>query len=291
MNRYFMDRYLRRDPIKYSFKYKTKCTGCSNCLSQARLVNELDDITKNGLKSAKKIKNEASAESSSFLRIFYKKFFKLNPILSKEALEELKVNTQLKKEQLKSLIEKSKKTNENCNKVFTNELKQVQVISNINEPYIDSSNEINSSIATVIVKDPEFNRKDMFLANKKHLTEFEIKKLVSPTSLDKNHSTENYFAIEIDGEIYKLNNKPDNDLSIRVEFIENCINLLQFDQELSDSIKINYLQKIFSLSQRTLNEAFYGKPGSKNENSIEMPPILPFEKLYLDYWKLSRSAN
>ncbi len=288
-----MDRYLRRDPIKYSFKYKTKCTGCSKCLDQTRLVNELDDITKNGLKSTKQINNEAShsAEKSSLLRILYKKFFKLNPILSKEALEELKVNTQLKKEQLKSLIEKSKKTNESCNKVFTNELKQVQVISNINEPYVDSSDEINSSIATVIVKDPEFNRKDMFLANKKHLTEFEIKKLVSPTSLDKIHSTENYFAIEIDGEIYKLNNKPDNDLSIRVEFIENCINLLQFNQELSDSIKINYLPKIFSLSQRTLNEAFYGKRDNKNENSIEMPPILPFEKLYLDYWKPSESAN
>ena len=287
-----MDRYLRRDPIKYSFKYKTKCTGCSNCLNQSQLVNELNDITKNGLTSTKKTETVQSTENSSLLRIFYKKFFKLNPVLSKEALEELKVNTQLKKENLKNLIEKSKKINENCNKIFTNELKQVQIISNINEPYIDPNDEVNSSIATVIVKDPEFNRKDMFLANKKYLTEFEIKKLASPTSLDKKHSTENYFAIEIDGEIYKLNNRPENDLSIKVELIENCINLLQFDQALSDSIKSNYLAKIFSLSPSTLNKEFFAVSVKDSEKSnIEMPPILPFEKFYLDYWKPSRSTN
>jgi hypothetical protein len=203
-------------------------------------------------------------------------------------LEELRVNTQLRKEHLKNLIEKSKKTNENCNKAFTNELKQVQIISNINEPCLDAKEEINSSIATVIVKDPEFNKKDMFLANKKHLTEFEIKKLVSPTSFDRKHSTENYFALEIDGEIYKLNNKPENDLSIKVELIENCINLLQFDQALSDSIKPNYLPKIFSLSERTLKENFYDKNDGQTR-TIEMPPLLPFEKFYFDYLKPSRS--
>ena len=287
MNRYLMDRYLRRDPLKYQFTYKTKCAGCSNCLNQTDLTNDLNDLTKNGLTSTQtsKINNE----NASLLRKFYAKFFKLKPIQSKQVLEELKINTQLRKDHLKTQIEKSKKANENCNKMFTSELKQVQIISNINEPYTDASDEINSSIATVIVKDPEFNKKDMFLANKKHLTEFEIKKLNSSSTLDKEHSTQNYLALEIDGEIYKLNNKPENNLSIKVELIENCIHLIKFDQELSDSIKVNPLPKIFSLSKRTLNEYYFNK--TSDESSVEMPPILPFEHFYLNFWRPNKASD
>ena len=275
-----MDRYLRRDPIKYRFTYKVKCTGCSKCLHQAELNAELTDLIKNGLNA--KTKTADSNENRSFLRVFYKKLFKMSPVLSKEALNDLKLKTQLKKEQLANLIEKSKLSNENCGKIFSNELKHVQIISNINEPYNDPSQEINSSIATVIVKDPEVNAKDMFLANKKHLTQFEIKKLHSPTCRDKEHATENYLALDIDGEIYKLDNKEANDLTVNVEIVENCIQLLKFDQELSDSIKANPLPKVFGLSQRTLNEYFFAK---KSDESKQMPAILPFEKFYLNYWR------
>ena len=190
MNRYLMARYLHRDPLNYRFTYKCKCTGCSKCLNQLQLQNELNDLVKNGLNSSDKANTDTN-ESKSFLKTFYKKFFNIKPILSKEALNEIKLKTQLKKEKLSKLIEKSKSSNDNCNKIFSKELKQVQIISNINEPYNDPSEEINASIATVIVKDPEFNKKDMFLADKKHLTQFEIKKLHTPDCHDKMHSTQN----------------------------------------------------------------------------------------------------
>ena len=95
--------------------------------------------------------------------------------------------------------------------------------------------EINTKyIDTVVVKDPQFNPKDMFLASRKQLKEYELKKLNSG-GLDKKYSSFNYFAIEIDGEIYKLHNSPEDDLHIHVELIENCINLLK-----SLIINLNY---------------------------------------------------
>lgn len=280
MNRYFMERFLRRNPIKYEFSYKLKCIGCSKCLNKAELEKELNEVKNNYLGQKVEAKSDAN---SSLLRVVYKKFFKIQPKLSKEAIEEAKQKKQLKIDKLSKLIEKASINNDDCNKMHKTFLTQVQLISNINDPYDAESKhvEINnetSSIDTVIVKDPEFNAKDMFLAQKKELKEFELKKLGS-TGLDKDNPALGFFAIEIDGEIYKLNNKPENHLSINVEVIENCINLLKFDEELSNSIKASPLPNIFNLSKRTLNEVFFGPSPDTNE----MPPILPFEKLYLKY--------
>jgi hypothetical protein len=284
MNRYFMERYLRRDPIMYRMSYKAKCLGCSKCLNKLELQNDLNNLVKNGLNSDND-RSQTNETSTSFLKMFYKKFFQLKPILSKEALEQKKAIAQLKKAKFSDLIEKSKETNEMCGKTFSNDLKQVQIISNINEPYYDSKDDINTcSIGTVIVKDPLHNSKDMFLAKKKHLTQFEIKKMTNLSSRDKDYSTEDYFALEIDGEIYKLNNKPGNDLKVNVELIENCINILQFDEDLSNSIKANAIPKIFLLSSRTLNEYFF----QNSKSVLKMPPILPFEHFYLNYWKPDR---
>lgn len=67
MNRYFMDRYLRRDPIKYEFNYRVKCPGCSKCLSPANLQRELNQLVNS------KAQNSNRPSSSSLLRLFYNK--------------------------------------------------------------------------------------------------------------------------------------------------------------------------------------------------------------------------
>ncbi len=124
------------------------------------------------------------------------------------------------------------------------------------------------------------------MASKKYLKEYELKKLNS-VGRDKEKASFDYFAIEIDGEIYKLNNKPEKNLKIHVELVENCINLIKFDSELSHSVKSTYLQKIYLLSRRTLEEYFLNKKTVDKDDNREMPTILPFEKFYLNYWKPS----
>lgn len=68
LNRYFMDRYLRRDPIKYEFSYRCKCDGCSRCLDVANLRKELLELN-----SKQSTSTSGGPASSSLLRLFYNK--------------------------------------------------------------------------------------------------------------------------------------------------------------------------------------------------------------------------
>lgn len=164
------------------------------------------------------------------------------------------------------------------------ELKQVQVISNINEPDFDDPNSFNQStcIDTAIVKDPELNAKDMFLAQRKCLKEFEIKKIYKKNS--NINSFHHKFSVEIDGEIYKLNNNPENDLHMKVEHMEKCINIIKYDPN-SSKIKANYWPNIYLITPRTFEDEYYAQnPTAQRGPLADMPPILPFEKFYLKFW-------
>ena len=274
MNKYFSQRFLRRNPFKYEFTYKLKCPGCSKCLNKEKLVQELNSLTTGN--------NETTNRDPHLMHTLFKQITKITHVKKKEDLVELKKRI----EQLNRLIAKSDNQNPDCDKEHKTLLTQVQIYSNINNPLEDLTDlsACNKHIDTVIVKDPEFNPKDMFLANKKYLKEFELKKF-GTISRDADKASFNYFAIEIDGEIYKLNNKPEENLKIHVELVENCINLVKFDSELSNSVKATYLQKIYLLSRRTLEEYFLNKKTLDKSDNKEMPPILPFEKFYLNYWK------
>lgn len=113
----------------------------------------------------------------------------------------------------------------------------------------------------------------MWLARKRELAEFEIKK---SNANSKNlkfkrlaDNLDNWFCIEIDGEIYKLNNQPGHELKIRVEHLEKHIQLLKTDQEFSKSVQVNFWSQIYK----------------KQKSNDDMPPIRPFENLYIDFSK------
>lgn len=266
MNRYFMDRYLRLDPIKYEFRYKNKCFGCSKCLNEESIKKNLDDLL-----------NPPKEKSASFVQSIIKK---IAPSAKKESEEaSLKKEKQIKK--LKALLQSSRAENPDCNRDLFTELKQVQIISNINQPDFEDPEfyEQPSFIDTVIVKDPEINVKDMFLAQRKNLVEFEIKKIYKKQA--NLNSFHHKFSVEIDGEIYKLNNNPENDLHMKVEHLEKAINLIKYDPS-SSKIEANFWPNIYLISQKTFEDNFYDDDQKK---SNDMPPILPFEKFYLKFWK------
>lgn len=269
MNKYFSERFLRRNPFTYNFTYKLSCDGCSNCLNKEKLQKELLELTTGKVES----------QNSSLMHVLIKKITKITHVKKKEDLVELKRRI----EKLSKLIEFADNKNIDCDKIQQTSLKQVQIYSSINNPNEDEYQENHKHIDTVVVKDPEFNQKDMFLASRKYLKEFELKK--NSNLVDKEKKGFNYFAIEIDGELYKLHNLPEDDLKIHVELVENCINLIKFDSELSHSVKSTYLQKIYLLSRRTLEEYFLKKKTLDKSDNKEMPPVLPFEKFYLNYWK------
>ncbi|CAF0855269.1 unnamed protein product [Brachionus calyciflorus] len=268
MNRYFMDRYLRRDPIKYELIYKNKCFGCSNCLNQDEIRKNLELLT-----------NPPKEKSPSLVHSLFKKIV---PPVKKES-EDALLKKQKEIYKLTNLLEKSQNLNPDCNKNLTCEMNQVQVISNINQPDFEDPDffEQASCIDTVIVKDPELNAKDMFLAQRKDLTEFEIKKIYKKSATL--NSFHHKFSVEIDGEIYKLNNNPENDLHMKVEHLEKCINLIKYDPS-SSKIEANYWPNIYLISQKTFEDNFNLNESQKSKLR-DMPPILPFEKFYLKFWK------
>ena len=49
MNRYFMARHLRRQPINFKLDYKLKCNGCSNCLNEIELKTKLNNLNIYGI--------------------------------------------------------------------------------------------------------------------------------------------------------------------------------------------------------------------------------------------------
>ena len=186
------------------------------------------------------------------------------------------------------LIEKSKLVNADCNQVHEANLVQTQLIANINEPDPDAAASVSadsiydsgdeSGIATVLVRDPDFNAKAMFLADKRYLKEFEIRKLPSPAKFVEKGQTES-FAIDIDGEIYKLDNRPETKLSIQVEYLEKCIHLLTHDPK--QTLKIN--------SNREANLYLWRRNNKDRHHNThlgmdDLPKLQPFERLYLDYW-------
>jgi hypothetical protein len=124
------------------------------------------------------------------------------------------------------------------------------------------------------------------LADKKLLKEFTVRKYNDAMQWSPSFNS-NRFAIEIDGEIYKLNNKPENDLIVRVEHIEKCINLIKHDPNESLRIKVSYLPNVYLTSKQAFDK-FFKPQQALNEQEmkkeIEMPSVLPFENLYLKYW-------
>lgn len=268
MNRYFMDRYLRIDPIKYEFTYKNKCHGCSKCLDGEKIGKELEELL-----------NPPKVANPSLIHSLFKRIVQTK---NKESDEVARVK-QKKLNHLTNLLELYKIQNPDCNKNILCELRQCQIISSINQPDFEDPEffEKSSSIDTVIVKDPEMNPNDMFLAQRKALSEFEVKKIYKKTGKVKSFLIHHKLPIEIDGEIYKLNNNPENDLHMKVEHLEKCINLIKYDPE-SSKIEANYWPNVYLISRKTFEDAFYDK-----KDKIDLPDILPFEKYYLKYWKTS----
>ena len=218
-------------------------------------------------------------------------FKTIGGIKSKENVEE-KTRRELKQKQLYEKFQKSNITNPNCDKELTINLTQVQIVANINNWEFDDENMPVSIIAdeptyidTVIVKDPDFNPKEMHLANKKLLTEFIVRKYNNESVFLNERFNANRFAIEIDGEIYKLNNKSENDLIVKIKHIEKCFNLIKSDPSTASKIEVNYWPNIYMLSKQAFMK-FQGKNQDeiKNNDGIEMPTILPFERWYLKYW-------
>jgi hypothetical protein len=210
---------------------------------------------------------------------------------NKENVEE-KQRREKRKQMLEERLKKSQIANLNCDRELSTNLTQVQIISNINDNVFDSQ-EVNvepdhTYIDTVIVKDPEFNAKEMHLADKKLLTEFRIRKY---NDRDAKHWSASFnanrFAIEIDGEVYKLNNKPENDLIMKIVHVEKCLNMIRLNPLNSPHIEVNYWPNVYLMSKQAFENFFREKKGGRETISgsdIEMPAILPFERWYLKYW-------
>jgi hypothetical protein len=218
----------------------------------------------------------------------------ISGIKQKENTEE-----KLRKEQQKHLIEdklrKCRIINPNCDRELTTNLTQVQIIANINDQDFADDADVNepSYIDTVIVKDPEFNAKEMHLADKKLLREFRIRKYNDETKKWSESFNANRFAIEIDGEVYKLNNKPENDLVMKIAHIEKCINMYRLNAGTSPEIKVNYWPSVYLMSKQAFENFFKGEKrpeSAKNNGELEMPAILPFEQWYLKFW-MPKSAS
>jgi hypothetical protein len=160
MNRYFTDRYLRRNPFHYEFSYKLQCDGCSQCLNRAELQAKMA-----------KIENDESQKrqtvSMGFLHHIFRRLFAFKTLSKSENVKLVEVETEHAKETIRRLIDKASISNEHCGRVHAAKLKQVQLISNINEPFDELSVSAHKHIDTVIVKDPQFNSNDMFLTMRK----------------------------------------------------------------------------------------------------------------------------
>jgi hypothetical protein len=266
MNNYFMHRYLRRDPLKFDFSYRLKCHGCAKCLNEENLKLELEKLISNNLGASL----SSSSSTSSLFKIFYNKFNRIVQVNRKE--KKIDINKEKKIEKLKHLIELSKYKNENCDKQYNIILNQSQLISTINLPNFEDSFNNNlkddtSFIDTVIVKDPEFNEKQMNLADRKELKEFMIRKLKSNRIKENSNDREgnDLFSISIDGEIYKLTNNSELNLNISVKHLEKYINLIKLDLN-SANIVINPWPRIYQLSDKTLNEHVYNNDSNNDIN-------------------------
>jgi len=278
MNRYFTDRYLRRQPVKFNFSYKLKCHGCSKCLSTEELKTKLDNFINK--KNPTREKTETVEAKASIFQRLYRSLIGVGSLkgYEKETAEE-KEKRLATIRSMQGMITKSQTENKDCGRTFETKLVQAQIEANINSyPILENGSENlePSSLETVIVKDVKFNFDDMFLAQKKHLAEFELSKSnVNERGFrfkKPEDNIENKFCVEIDGETYKLNNQPGHEMKVRVEHIEKGIKLLRHDPEYSKNIQISFWPRIYR--------------NRKHEG--DMPPMQPFENLFIEY---SKSAD
>ena len=283
MNRYFTDRYLRRQPVKFELTYKLKCDGCSKCLDTRELEARLDNFINRKPQQQQQVANDTDEASRrpTFMQVLYQKF--------KTTHFSIKETEAMKQERLKKiklyerLIDKSRRANKDCGKSFNSKLVQAQLEADINVE-AGKPDELDqlpaTSIETVVVKDPAFNINDMFLAHKKELNEFELKKLNMNEKRfrfkEPKDNLENFLCLEIDGEVYKLNNRPETHLGVRVEHLEKNIKLLKHNPKLSQSIQVNYWPRVYLTKKNSVNAAV----------SAGMPPIKPFEQFYIDFCQM-----
>lgn len=276
MNRYFTDRYLRRQPVKFNFSYKLKCHGCSKCLSTEEMKSKLENFINKKSQAANVKLPETDAKVSIFQRL-YRSLIGIGNLkgYEKETAEDKEKRLQTIKS-LQEMVTRSETHNRDCGRLFETKLVQAQIEANINSDPILENNKENmdeSALDTVIVKDVKFNFDDMFLAQKKRLAEFELSKSnVNERGFRfkrPEDNMENTFCVEIDGETYKLDNQPGRERKVRVEHMEKAIRLLRHDPEYSRNIQINFWPRIY-----------------RNRKHVgDMPAIQPFENLYIEYSK------
>lgn len=185
------------------------------------------------------------------------------------------------------MLEKAKKPNNECGKIHKSLLTQVQIIASINNPELISENSATdpSYIDTAIVKDPTFNPKSMFLAERKELDQFEIKRLQSDKPKFSKTLNSEMFSIEIDGEIYKLSNTPETDLSVEVKHLEKRVKMIRADPNALAVTGSSPWPKVYLVSNKTFEEELMMSDEQKSslEHSLT-PNLLRFEKFYLKYW-------
>lgn len=180
--------------------------------------------------------------------------------------------------------------NKECGKVYKSNLIQAQIIARINNPELENPDEpvssSNSYIDTAIVKDPEFNPKVMFLAERKEIVEFEIKRLHSDVPIMNKNVNSDHFSIDIDGEIYKLANTREADLAVRVMLLPKQVRLIRADPSAMHVSGRSSWPKIFLVSRKTLEEELMLSDEQKNVATNALTPnLLPFEKYFLKYWR------
>lgn len=165
-------------------------------------------------------------------------------------------------------------------------LTQVQIISNINTPDTSNPNDVLPSyLDTVIVKDPQFNPKDMFLAERKPLSEFTIRRLHSDLPVFNEQVNSERMAIDIDGELYKLINTRPMDLTIRVTHVDKPIRMIRCDPNAARVTAEMPWPKVYLVSNKTFEEEMQlsDEDKQKLEHTLK-PNLLPFEKFYLRFW-------
>jgi hypothetical protein len=184
------------------------------------------------------------------------------------------------------LLERCKQVNNECGKTHKSNLIQSQIIASINNPELENADEPSSYIDTAIVKDPEFNPKVMFLAERKEIVEFDIKRVHSDLPNINENINSDHFSIEIDGEIYKLSNARDVDLTVHVDHLPKRIKFIRADPTALHVSGKSSWPKIYLVSSKTFQEEMMLTDEQKNAADYALTPnLLPFEKYYLKFWK------
>lgn len=183
-------------------------------------------------------------------------------------------------------MEKSRHENKECGKTYTSNLTQVQIIANINHPDVDNPNdEIPPYIDTAIVRDPQFNPKVMFLAERKQLSEITIRRIHTDLPVFNEKVNSERMSIDIDGEIYKLVNARDADMRIKITHVDKPVKLIRCDSNAAKVTADTPWPKIYLVSNKTYEEEMVMSDEEKRKLEHTLKPnLLPFEKFYLKFW-------